>query len=330
MTVNVHITRINDTYANLSANLDTYQVAIRTDNNALSYKSFIWHDGTNLLEAAAIDKNARFSDVTINSLVAGMIKTDSNGKIVQAVPDVDYATTLGASTNLVGLSPTAILYGAADGTVTQSQNLLLDNSGNRLNIKGEIKVKYRYNENFYMNCRLADDDPGFQPKQVFLKTAVTGTTFPNVNTIIQTDKFTIQTDSFNQTERLSIETNGQANFYAGLGLKSYADNGGNPYQGTSDPANPTVINIEGKNIIRMVNTSGSNTTTAYFSFQNSRGSQLVMAMNETSGTSYLKIAKYTTVTAGTADSGYLQLTSHFGTFLFLNDQITPNEWFYVF
>ena len=68
MSVNVHITHINDTSANITSDLDEYQVAIQTDNNTLGYKPFVYHDGASVLSCANTDKNASFLDVNCNDL----------------------------------------------------------------------------------------------------------------------------------------------------------------------------------------------------------------------------------------------------------------------
>ena len=114
-----HITRINDTRANLLANLDVHQSSIATDNNSNGYKGYSWKDGAgNLLEAAAINKDVSFVDITATGDVfvsaftaAGIVKNAATTGLLiggNLVENTDLAI-LGTSGTLAKFGSTGLV-----------------------------------------------------------------------------------------------------------------------------------------------------------------------------------------------------------------------------
>jgi len=124
MADNVHITRINDTVANISSNLDPNQIAVSTDVTTWGFRAFAWRDaGSDLHWAAAMNENAEFDDVTVGGdlfvdeyikLTGGTtnsirLRSDSISMYADAVQVADFTsdnTTILAGDFGVGIVPT--------------------------------------------------------------------------------------------------------------------------------------------------------------------------------------------------------------------------------
>lgn len=145
----VHITQINDTIANIAANLDANQIAHATNVNSQGYKPFVWEDDfANQYQAVAIGQDASIDELTLTDdlLVDEYIKLSTaetnsirlqDGVITIATAGVTAFTFENDkiySTLNMGLgttAPSALLDLQQAGTATATTDMLeLTNSGN--------------------------------------------------------------------------------------------------------------------------------------------------------------------------------------------------------